>query len=159
MEEISVAHRAPAFVSVLAGGLVAGTLDITYACVFWALRAGTPPQRIFQSVAKGVLGPSTFKGGAATAALGLFLHYFIAFSAAAIYCLSSRKLPFLKDHFIVCGMFYGIAVFLVMNLVVLPLCAFHFMGPYQLRGMIQGLLMHMLIIGLPISFSLNKLSD
>jgi len=25
--------------------------------------------------------------------------------------------------------------------------------------MIQGLLMHMLIIGLPISFSLNKLSD
>ena len=56
--------------SVLAGGLVAGTLDITYACVFWALRAGTPPQRIFQSVAKGVLGPSTFKGGAATAALG-----------------------------------------------------------------------------------------
>ena len=53
-------------------------------------------------------------------------------------------------------MFYGIAVFLVMHLVVLPLCAFHFMGPYQFRGLMQGLLMHMLIIGLPISFSLNK---
>jgi hypothetical protein len=34
---------------VLAGGLVAGALDITYACVFWAIKAGVPAQRIFQS--------------------------------------------------------------------------------------------------------------
>jgi len=33
---------------VLAGGLVAGALDITYACVFWAIKAGVPAQRIFQ---------------------------------------------------------------------------------------------------------------
>jgi hypothetical protein len=44
----------------------------------------------------------------------------------------------------------GIAVFLVMNLVVLPLCALHAMGPYQYRGLVQGILVHMLIIGLPV---------
>jgi hypothetical protein len=91
MEEISAAPRTWPFLSVLAGGLVAGTLDITYACVFWALRGGTPPQRIFQSVAKGVLGPPTFKGGAATAALGLFLHYFIAITMSVVFYLVAGR--------------------------------------------------------------------
>jgi len=63
---------------VLLGGLVAGTFDIKYACVFWKLKAGVAAERIFQSVAKGLLGPASFRGGAATGALGLFLHYFIA---------------------------------------------------------------------------------
>jgi hypothetical protein len=44
-----------------------------------------------------------------------------------------------------------------MNLIVLPLCAYHFTGPYQFRGLLQGLLVHMFIIGLPISFSLHNL--
>lgn len=86
------------------------------------------------------------------------LHFTIAFTAAAIYCLASRRLPFLRDHWLVCGMFYGIAVFLVMNLVVLPLSGLHAAGPYQLRALIQGVVAHMLIIGLPISFSLRKFS-
>jgi hypothetical protein len=59
----------------------------------------------------------------------------------------------------VCGIFYGIAIFLVMNLVVLPLCAYHFTGPYKFRDLLQGLLVHMFIIGLPIAFSLRKLSS
>jgi len=58
----------------------------------------------------------------------------------------------------VCGLFYGTAVFLVMYLLVMPLCAFHYAGPYQLRGLIQGIMVHMFLIGLPISFSLNRLA-
>jgi hypothetical protein len=41
---------------------------------------------------------------------------------------------------------------------VLPLSALHAAGPYQLRGLIQGVLA-MLIIGLPISFSLRRFSS
>jgi hypothetical protein len=52
---------------VLAGGLAAGTFDITYAWAFWALKVGVPAQRIFQSVAKGLLGPANCRGGVATA--------------------------------------------------------------------------------------------
>jgi hypothetical protein len=59
---------------VLLGGLVAGALDISYAWAFWALKAGVPAMRIFQSVAKGLLGPASYRGGATTAALGLLLH-------------------------------------------------------------------------------------
>ena len=91
--------------------------------------------------------------------LGLCTHYFIAFSAAAAYCLASRKLHFLRDHFFVCGLFYGIGFFLFMQLVVLPLSAYHAMGPYQYRGLVQGILAHMFLIGVPISASLRMLSD
>jgi len=58
----------------------------------------------------------------------------------------------------VCGMLFGMAFYLVMNLIVLPLSGLHSAGPYQLRGLIQGILVHMFIIGLPISASLWKFS-
>jgi len=82
------------------------------------------------------------------------LHFVVAFGAATVYCLASRKLGFMKEHFVVCGMFFGIAVFLVMYLVVMPLCAFHYAGPYTLRTLVQGIVVHMVLIGLPIGFSL-----
>ena len=55
-----------------------------------------------------------------------------------------------------CGLFFGVAVQEVMNLVVLPLSALHARGPYQLHGLIQGLLVHMVVVGLPISFSVRR---
>jgi len=91
--------------------------------------------------------------------LGLFLHFVIAYSAAAIYCLTSRKLTFLREHFIVCGLFYGIAIYLTMSLIVLPLSAVPFkIGPFTVATLRHDILMQMLIIGLPISFSAWKFS-
>jgi len=136
---------------ILAGGAIAGTLDLTSAFITFG------PQNP-KIIAAGLIGMGAVHGGALTWILGVVLHFFIAFSAATIYCLASRRLQFLKEHFLVCGMFYGIAVFLVMNLIVLPLCAFHYVGPYQLRGLLQGLIVHMLIIGLPIAYCAHKFS-
>jgi hypothetical protein len=39
--------------------------------------------------------------------------------------------------------------------VVLPLSALHARGPYKLHDLILGLLVHMVVIGLPISFSVR----
>ena len=80
---------------VLAGGLVAGALDITYACVFWAIKAGVPAERIFQSVAAGLLGKDSFSGGWPTALLGLGLHFFIATTMSVTYFLVARRAPIL----------------------------------------------------------------
>jgi hypothetical protein len=137
---------------IIVGGAIAGTLDMTAAFITF----GPNNPKI---IAAGLIGMQAVHGGVFTWILGFLLHYFIAFSAAAVYCLASLRLGFLKEHFLVCGLFYGIAIYLVMNLIVLPLCAFHYTGPYQLRGLLQGLIVHMLIIGLPISFCLRKLSD
>lgn len=108
---------------VLAGGLVAGTLDIAYACGFWALKRGVPAQRILQSVAAGVLGDAAFTGGRATAALGLALHYAIALSVATVYYLVARRQPALWRRPLAFGAAYGVLVYAIMNFVVVPLSA------------------------------------
>jgi Na+/alanine symporter len=105
--------------------------------------------------------PAAFSGGrlsrgAGTYVLGVFLHFFIACSAAAVYYIASRRLVFMKEHPLVCGLFFGAAVQEVMNLVVLPLSALQSRGPYKLHDLILGLLVHMVVIGLPISFSVRR---
>jgi hypothetical protein len=146
------AQRQSLLLPILVGGLVAGAFDLIAAFVTFGW--GVP-----RAIASGLLGARAFEGGTAVWILGVFLQFFIAVSAAAIYCLSSRKLRFLRDHFLVCGLFYGVAIYLVMNLIVLPLSAVPFkVGPFTVAAMRQGLLVHMLIIGLPISFSLRRFS-
>jgi hypothetical protein len=108
------------------------------------------------AIAGGLLGPKAFRGGVGTYVLGVCLHFFIACSAAAIYYAASRRLGFLKEHALVSGLFFGAAVEEVMNLIVLPLSELHARGPYQLHDLIQGLLVHMVVVGLPISFSVRR---
>jgi hypothetical protein len=105
------------------------------------------------------MGRQAVHGGIATYVLGVLLHFFIAFSAAAVYYVASRRLGFLKEHALVCGLFYGAAVELVMRLVVLPLSALHAKGPYELHDLILGLVVHMIVVGLPISFSVRRFAE
>ncbi|HET6977938.1 MAG TPA: hypothetical protein VFI24_16535 [Pyrinomonadaceae bacterium] len=152
MEQISEANRTRAFVYVLIGGLVVGTLDITYACVFWALKAGVPPQRIFQSVARGVLGTAAFSGGAATAALGLFLHYFIAMMMSIAYYVVARKWTALVLQPLLFGALYGLVLYGVMNYVVIPLSAARGGGAGPALWVALSIVVHMFVIGVPIAF-------
>ena len=138
-----------AVLAIAVGGLIAGALDLAQAFILFGWK-------IPLTIAGGLLGREAFRGGVGTYVLGVFLHFFIAFSAAAIYYAASRRLSFLKEHPLVCGLFYGVAVELVMTLIVLPLSALHAVGPYKLHHLIQGLLVHMVVVGLPISFSVRR---
>ena len=51
---------------------------------------------------------------------------------------------------------FGAAVEEFMRLVVLPLSALHARGPYELHDLIQGLLVHMVVIGLPVAYSVRR---
>ena len=136
-----------AVLAIAVGGLTAGVLDLIQACILFGWD-------IPLSIAGGLLGRQAVHGGVGTYILGVLLHFFIALSIAAIYYAASRRLEFLKEHPLVCGLFYGAAVELVMNLVVLPLSALHARGPYELHDLILGLLVHMVVIGLPVAFSI-----
>ena len=151
--------RSGAFRAIFWGGLIAGTLDITYAIVFSLLRSGTSPVRVLQSVASGALGADSFNRGAASAALGLFFHFFIAFTAAAAYWAASRKLDLLVRAAVVCGVVYGAVIYAVMNYVVIPLSAVPpRAGPRPLLVLVTGLLVHMFFIGLPIALAARRYS-
>ncbi len=150
---VAVQKKTRRLLPIVIGGLAAGSRDIAMALSKFGW--GVP-----RGIASGLLGAGAYQGGSWVWVLGLTLHFVIAFAAAAIYYAASWKLDFLRQHFIICGLFYGIAVYLVMNLVVLPLSAVPWkIGPFALRGLIEGLLVHMLLIGLPISFSTRRFSE
>jgi hypothetical protein len=133
--------------ALLFGGVAVGVLDLLDALLFFGAR-GVPPVAILQSIASGLLGRAAFRGGAATAALGVLLHFFIAFVVVTVYYAVSRRLPALRRYPVVYGLLYGLAVYAVMNAVVLPLSAAAH-GMPTMPVLINGLLIHMLGVGLP----------
>jgi uncharacterized membrane protein YagU involved in acid resistance len=93
------------------------------------------------------------KGGAGTAALGLLLHFVIALGAAAVYAAASRRIAVLARHPVPAGLLYGIAVYLFMNLVVVPLSR---VAPRPFSPSLVMILIHMFCVGLPIALVLRQ---
>jgi hypothetical protein len=130
---------------------VAGTLDITDACLYYGITKAVPPDRIFQSVASGLLGKAAYAGGAATAALGLALHFSIMAVMVTVYVLAGLRLPILTKRPVVMGLGYGLATYLVMNYVVLPLSAVGGKGHFVLANFVNGVFAHLVLVGLTIA--------
>jgi hypothetical protein len=150
-----------AFLTILVAGLIAGTFDITYACIFSYVRRGVTPGAVFRSVASGALGPSARDGGIKIAILGLGFHFLIALIWASIYFLASRVLPFMIRHAIISGILYGLCVYLVMYGIVLRVSAIHataYPWSYQWPVLIGNVLIHTLGIGLTIALVTRKFS-
>ena len=101
-------HPRKAVLTIIVAGLVAGTFDITYACVFSYVRRGAMPAAVFRSVAAGALGPNARSGGMKVAALGLFFHFLIAVIAATVYFFASRLIRFINAHAIISASGCGI---------------------------------------------------
>jgi hypothetical protein len=143
--------------AIVLGGLTAGVLDISAAFVNSGLN-GRSPMFVLQSIASGLLGTESYKGGLKSAALGAALHFTIAFGACTVYYVASRKIKLLVRRAIVCGLLYGVAVYMFMYLIVLPL-TFHRSFVQQLSAVATGLAIHMFCVGLPISLAVRRYSE
>ena len=142
--------------AIVSAGTICGIMDITAALVVYGM-LGAKPLRLLQGIAGGVLGPRTYSGGIATAALGLALHFVIAFAAATVFFMASRGIRFLLDHAVLSGVLYGIAVYFFMQRVVIPL-SHAARNPFSLKFTIIGVIIHIFCVGLPIALSVRKYS-
>jgi uncharacterized membrane protein YagU involved in acid resistance len=131
------------------GGLVAGILDAVDGVIAYGTQ-GLSPIQVLQYIASGALGQSAFQGGIATAALGAAFHFSIAWVAAAVFVLATRRLEILKTHAVPAGLLYGAAVYFFMNYLVLPLSAVS-AGSFHLGLFLNGVIGHALFVGLPMS--------
>jgi hypothetical protein len=138
-------------------GLVCGAMDITAAFVTWWSR-GVRPVDILQGIASGVLGRKAYGGGIGPAALGLAFHFLIAFSAAAVFYAASRKIGFMTQRPIISGASYGVAVYVVMYWIVMPLSRFH-RGPFSVFNTAVAIVTHIVCVGLPISLLVRRFSN
>jgi len=137
--------------AIVYGGLTVAVLDGLDAIVFFGLRSGVGPVRIFKGIAGGLLGrEAALAGGWPTALLGVAMHCTIATTIVAVFVLLSRRFPLLAQRPFVWGPLYGIGAYLVMNLVVLPLSALHGTGlPSALPVLLNGILIHIIGVGTP----------
>lgn len=130
--------------------MTAGVLDAIDALIAFKIVLGLAPVPIYQFVASGILGKQAFAGGLATAGLGLGIHFFIAFTAAAVYNLAVRRVPFVGRHVIVSGLTFGVGVYAFMNAVVIPLSAIG-VSAWSWPLFVNGVVGHALLVGLPIA--------
>jgi hypothetical protein len=137
-------------------GTACGLLDITAAFITWGVQ-GVSPSRLLQAIASGWLGAEAFQGGWQASLLGAFFHFFIAFSAATVFYVASRTMRFLTQHAILSGVAYGVAVYLVMNFVVIPLSCLH-AAPFSPARALLAIATHMVCVGLPIALVVKRFS-
>ncbi|MBI2498403.1 MAG: hypothetical protein HYV75_10995 [Opitutae bacterium] len=119
----SIATPRPGGRALLAAWLVCGVLDINAAFLNSYLQTGRSPLWVLQAVASALLGKASFEGGAWASGLGLAMHFFVAFNAAAVFWLLSRKFPLLLRHAVPAGLVHGAAVYGFMNGVTIPFCS------------------------------------
>jgi hypothetical protein len=147
--------RSRAFPTIVAASLIAGILDITSAFVIAGLK-GVGSIRMLQGIASGLLGPRAFEGGMATAGLGFAIHFLIAFTAAALFYAATRKFRFLIEHAVVSGFLYGIAVYVFMYWIVVPLAFSN--ARHSISRDLTAVIIHMTLIGLPIALVVRHFS-
>ena len=149
--------RPGAFETIVYGGLVVGVLDFLDASIFFTQYFGIELPSVWHGVSTGLLGPkAASEGGWPTAILGIFLHFVVAFGVAAVYYLGTRLLPVMIKWWFVFAPLYGLAVYFIMQNVVIPLSAAGGgSSTFRLAVFLNGIIGHMILVGLPVAYIAN----
>lgn len=144
--------RAGAVRAILAGGIAGAVLELVPAFIVYH-GLGVPPGRLMQWIASGLLGRAAYAGGSGTALLGGVLHLLISLVAAGLYVLAARRWPRLARQPLRWGLAYGVAVYLFMNFLVVPLSAAGFGPNTRIDLLAMSIATHLFLFGVPIALA------
>lgn len=134
--------------------LALASADLLFAGTYWHTLYGVPPARTVQNIASGLLGKRAFAGGNGTVLLGAVLHYAIMAAMVAAYYVAAERIKGLVDRPWLYGTLYGVVLFVVMNLVVVPLSAMP-KAPVVPSWIVSSIVVHV-VIGLAIALSARR---
>ena len=140
--------------TILWSGLVAGILDAIAGVIVYYIYFGLNPLQVLQFIAAGVYGPGAINGGVLMIIAGTFFHFLIAYVVAIIYFAAYPNIALLRKNTALMGLLYGLGIWLVMNLLVLPSSNIP-KGPFDVSLAIVGIVWHMVLVGLPIALITN----
>lgn len=145
------------FKTILLTGLLAGALDATAASIQFLIRHnGDTPLKVWRFVASGIFGKAVMQKNIwEAAAWGLLFHFIIAFSFTTFFFFIYPKIKWLSKNSIVTGLLYGIFVWAVMNLIVVPLSNTP-KFPFNVKQSMIAAAILIAAIGLPISLLAKK---
>jgi hypothetical protein len=138
--------------TIFLAGLAAGLLDGTAAVIFLGKMNYSG---VFKFVASGLFGKSAFAGGNEMVIYGIIIHLLIAMTFAFFYYFIFSKISFFSKNKIIGGLLFGLLVWMIMNLLILPFTKIPH-SPIILIGAIKNILILMFCVGLPISLIMQK---
>ncbi|MCF3111987.1 DUF1440 domain-containing protein [Niabella sp. CC-SYL272] len=135
----------------LKAGMLVGTLDILAAFLHYYLATGKNPLFIFRYIASALLGPAAFSGGTEMYIAGFLLHYLVALSFTLFFFWLYPRLAVLRKNPVATGIFYGLFIWSVMNIIIVPLSRIG-RFPNTASGILISASILILAIGLPLAF-------
>jgi hypothetical protein len=149
--------------AIVTAWLLCGVLDITAACLQAWIQAGRAPGDVLRGVASALWGRAALDGSAGMAAIGLAMHFTVAFTATMIFYALSLRMSFLRTAPIwIVGPLYGVVVFCTMNYGTLPalswLRSLYLHTPPRWPGSMRWpqLFIHMVCVGPPIVWGVRR---
>jgi hypothetical protein len=141
---------------ILIAWLVAGTLDMLGAIlVYTVILKKTSAEKIVRGIASGVFKKQAMTGGTDMLFYGVLFHYLIALVFTVFYFIIFSYVLFFRTQKIIGGLLYGAFIWIIMNLIVLPV-VFPARPWPTLTSALIGAVILMVMIGLPLSYFANK---
>ena len=137
--------------TVIKAGLIAGTLDICSAFLYSYIKRGTSPTTVLQYLAKFVFGKETITDTTLQSITGLLIHFLIAMGWTILFFILYPRLNFMRINKILTGIVYGLFVWTIMNVVLLPLWSGKAFVFNPESSTINAIIL-ILAIGMPLSF-------
>lgn len=141
---------------VLGGGIIGVFHSIIQHWFVFSLLDKTPLILVYQYLASGALGNAAFEGGLVTALLGLLFHFLVSFILAGVFILSADRIPLLRHHVFAGALLYGFGAFIVLNYIILPLSAAPPLPAPTPSRLIELIIEHILVIGLPLALLVRR---
>ena len=152
MQTASKAYPGKLFLKkALLAGLLAGTLDAIAAIINYYAVTGKSPVIVFEYIASGVFGKQAYTDGAPYAIFGLLFHFLIAMIFAVFYFWIYPTTTFLQKNSLASAILYGIFIWLVMNLLIVPLFISH-TWTFHVTKVLLAMFILIVCIGIPVSF-------
>ncbi len=140
---------------IVSAGLLVGTLDITAACIQYFIKTGNGPAGVLKFVASGLFGQKAFDGSNSMIAAGLLFHYIIAMAFTVLFFTIAPALFSLLKSKLLVGIVYGIFVWCIMNLIVVPLSSTP-KFPFKPVNAAVAAAILIACIGIPLAFIARK---
>lgn len=134
---------------ILIGTLIAGTLDMLAAIGLTLYYGQRTVGEMLRGVASGPF-PGATEMGTAGSILGPAVHYTLMAIMVAVFVLAATRIRRLWQQPILWGVLYGLATYVVMNLIVMPL-RFGTPVPPPTRAIVTQLFCHIVLVGIPIA--------
>lgn len=153
--QVIVAKRNSLFQRILWTGFLVGLLDMMAAMIVYIVTAHKNPLNILSFIASGLFGKSAFNGTASMLICGALFHFLISYFFTVLFFFSYGQLAFLRKNKIATAILYGVFVWCIMNLVVVPLSSAPQL-PFNFLSAFRGLLILIGAIGFPLSFIASR---